>query len=492
MNIMKNLALLGFSFFVINSMHPIFPMQAQTDATAEEDYEEYEEEEEIEVTPTAQQAPVMPLTSPSIPPQIPVTDKPTMPAPQMIPPPDEPVSTPPIPPQIPTPITETPPQKTPVLPTAPQSAPTAMPLDEIHKAKLEKINQSLKTIDTLKNTLKDLLSQFDEALKKGRNLAVQARTKSMKILQAQTPADAQNIKNQLTADLEALKKMQQNLQTNLSKNFQTTAEQIKSNIVIVENTIKELQQKGIQLKLTETKPDIAVEPKKEKPTFFARFRKEAVTTERKKDESFGRYLARRMGDLIIGIFGVIYTTYDSIKNLIFGSPEIPKETIPSSKIDPQAPPPEMPTQMPQQEMPSAQAEGIMHEYDQLLSQLEQDHARLESQAQTFDSTVLNIREILKHDQTIGQYIDDHYPWKETIINGVSNIIDGSIYLIQSAASGARKIFQYYLKPAAKQITHDVQEKLKVDQKQLDIPTETAQEEEQVVTPQAIPTIPQPK
>ncbi len=370
---------------------------------------------------------------------------------------------------------------TPVAPISTAPKPSVSP--DAYKNDLEEINKQLASLHETKATLKKLLTKLDEEVEKGKTLALQTRKKSMEILAQTAPDAAKKIRDEVNQNLDALSKAQQALQSDVLTPFQSAADSMQSRIQAVQASITQLQAKGVALQAAqiEQQPTTAPQAAPQHASSFQSwlFSEKKANEEVKTEKTFVHYLLSRIADLVTGALRILYVTFTTIKDALFGAapkPPVPAAPTPSHPI--------MPTAQPQQAAGATPAAlttaststditGLLDAAEKNIIQNERSYQTFWQQTQTLERQAKAAQLTLASNDVVRKQLTNldqslifnlYQPtWKKSIQEGFNSFLDGVIYAYNATYFYITSFYRNFMTPVVHKISADVQDRLKEEQ-----------------------------
>lgn len=444
----------------------------------------------------AQQAPI------AVPPPAPAAMAPTMAAPAPGPAP-APIIAPPPPPQT--------------QPVAPAS----------YQTTITQIKDKLKTVDTFKNTLKELVSQADDIAKKCKTVIKESRLKRIEIRKTADEKAAAILYADIEKNAQTIKTLESDLDAK-TKECNDISQKIKTSIGDVNTLIKQLEAQGVTFKeiqvQKEEKEDAAKElanATEDKKQSVQEPEKDAVkVNELQPQESYAGYVWRKTQGAFVSIGRFFYTTWIHTKDYFFspspaalpapGVPVIAPASTPAKQttVQPGTPPAPMPTPsqtpvtpaqptpnspqpeqtpqdtLPPESMPIASA-GVPAE----ASDIDGDIQRIESRYQALNKDLENceretnaVQKTLASNESVYEEISDYQSLKDSIKKATNKAVDVTIDAAEKTGRFAKRIYREKVKPFAQHVAQKVKAQF--------ADTETPKEQhEHIEKPIAAPQMP---
>lgn len=244
-------------------------------------------------------APVQPMPISTLPPQ---QELPAQPPVSMSTPPE------------PAPMPAAQPEALTIAPVQLQKPPTTT--SKISKQENEQINIYLQTIIADKELLKKMLADIDKDIEIWKSMILQARKRSMEILNQPDPMLAKQIRTEFEQHLINIKTVQQNMQNSIAAKFQTTYTEIQQAAESIQQLLKNITEESTSVP---SQPQEISDVTSVTQNTSATLEKKEVltlTTESTAEKTFVHYFFNRFADLITGAAQIIYTTFISIKESV--------------------------------------------------------------------------------------------------------------------------------------------------------------------------------
>lgn len=431
-----------------------------------------------------------------------------------------PVQTPPVPeiaPSAPVPV---------IVPATPPPAQTSVVISasqpivqSSYQISITQIKDKLKTIDTFKNTLKELVSQADEIAKKCKALIKESRLKRIEIRKTVDEKAAATFYADIEKNAQMIKALESDLDAK-TKECTDVSQKIKTAIDDVNNLIKQLEVQGVSFKEIQAQKeerDDAVQEKKQiakEPT-----KNDIKVNELQPEESYAAYVWRKGKEVFVGTGRFFYTTWVHTKDYLFASspaalpapglpvqaqqaaapaqpasipalaPVVPAQSTPSLVQPDQEPQSNAPAAAPQEvlppeSMPIASA-GIPAE----ASDIDSDTQRIENRYQALNKDLENceretdmVQKTLASNQAVYQEVSQYQSLKDSIKKVTDKAVDVTIDAAEKTGKFAKQLYREKIKPFAQHVVNKVKDQF--------AETETPKEQqEQIEKPIAAPQMP---
>jgi hypothetical protein len=423
-----------------------------------------------------------------------------------------PVQTPPTPvmaPSAPVPIivpATPPPAQTPVV--IPASQPIAQ---TSYQVSITQIKDKLKTVDTFKNTLKELVSQADEIAKKCKNVIKESRLKRIEIRKTVDEKAAATFYADIEKNAQMIKTLESDLDAK-TKECADISQKIKTAIDDVNNLIKQLEAQGVSFKEVQVQKeekddaaqDLADAAKEKKQVTKEPAKSDVKVNELQPEESYAGYVWRKTKEVFVGTGRFFYTTWVHTKDYLFApspaavpapgvpvaatqaqpvapaqpaAPSIPVQdaqptpalATPAQPIDPNAPAapaqpvaPGVPVQDAQpapQSMPIASA-GVPAEQPEVDSDTQNIESRYQALNQDFENREREARAIhqtLASNPAVYEEISDQQSFKDSIKKTTDMVVDVTIDAAEKTGRFAKRVYQEKIKPFAQHVVNKVKD-----------------------------------
>ncbi len=370
----------------------------------------------------------------------------------------------------PTPAVPVPASTAPVKSPAASATTPAVPAPSSNYEKeFNELYQKLNQIATIKKELKQHLNEIEGKLDSARQLAIESKETSFKIIQQSQTSDAENLVAQLDKNLQSLTETQKKLNNVDLPKFEDNVKKIQELMQLIQTKMDELASKGLKLQISQAQLELqkqkslqgVVPAKGEAPQATA-------TKPQTEEKTFTRKIYDFTADSVATGISATKRVWKNFKQWVYSKPEESVEGKKNSKsIDLSS---------------QASIRKMIDELDSMLKQFDEIQISMLQKYANIKSKAKNLEIVLKSNDEIRKYferLDEENPtWKEAAVNVFSSVIDGVYVICKAIKKTAHMFYDKFLKG----FVNDVKAKIHEQEKQADKPIEAQSKEPVAAAP----------